>query len=786
MVVMRISWRILATNLQRRGLFLSVAIVMLFLSGCSRKYYRLQADREAERLVTERVEAEFRLTDRPVAPASHSRMADLVNPDCGPLPPDDPAAAKYMSDPYRSRGSKVWQKRGSLPAVEFDHWKQFLPKDDDGVIKLNRVRSMELSLLHSRDYQSAVETVYLQSLPVAFQRFSFDTQWVGRSGLLATRTGNGNLPNGSRTLRLTDSLGARRQFASGGQLLADFSNAVVWDYSGGTSSVGSVLSFQFLQPLMRGAFREIQLEPLTQAERNLLYSVRNFARFRQGFYINTVGTSGYLGLLGVAQAIRNQESNLKSLRRNLEEHEALAAAGLVSQFQVDQVYQDYEQGRQNLQAAELSYESALDSFKIQMGLPPTLATDLDGTDLEQFQLNNPTLERLTEQNEAVRIAMLQFDDQNAPSLEQLNAGYETLAAISQELEPVAQEVRREMDIWLERLKQEHEQLADVSGREDEKSELERRHELAVRLDEVLSELGDDAKTNAELLERANSQIMRTDVNTALQSLWAVSGSTLRQLIADVFVVQTQVRVYLVDVTPVKITEVRARWIAEQNRLDLRNELAQMVDAYRRTEVAADLLEADLDLRLQADLATDSKRSNPLRFDSSASRLNAGLQFDGPLNRMAERSVYRGTQIEFQRARRDYMAARDGISFEVRNNLRILSRERFQFEITRQQLITAARQVEEAQIKLRSSTEPNSNLTRDLLTALQTLLRNRNTLISSWVAYETARMQLYHSMGVLYVDDTGTWINDGDSFDNLLDASADSFDTGIGTDAPPEE
>ena len=769
----------------QRCIHIAAVVALLLSQGCSRRYYRLQADREAEQLVSERVEPDFRLSDRPVAAASHSRMADLADPDCGPLPPDDPSASRYMSQPYRSHGSKVWQKRGSLSDVEFDHWQQFLPKDTDGIIRLNRSNSMELSLLHSRDYQTAVESVYLQSLPVAFERFNFDTQWTGQSGLLAARNGNGSLPNGSRTLRLTDSLGARRQFASGGQLLADFSNAMVWEYSSGSASAASVLSFQFLQPLMRGAFREIQLEPLTQAERSLLYEIRDFARFRQTFYVSTVGTRGYLGLLEVAQAIRNQESNLQSLRRNLEEHEALAAAGLVSQFQVDQVYQDYEQGRLSVLTAHASYATALDQFKIQLGLPPMLGADLDGSDLKQFELNNPKLDELTQQNEEIRIALLQFDLNALPSLSELRAAREELAAISQELQPITAEVRTEMDAWLARLKLEHEQLAGSNGSVDEQSELDRRRQLSERLDGILTELGEDANANDVLLNHSDALIAHSDTKAALEALNAISGSTLRQLIADLFVIQTQVRVYLVDVTPVQISETRARWIAEQGRLDLRNELAQVVDAYRRTEVAADMLEADLDLRLQADLATDPGQNNPLRFDSSAGRMSAGLQLDGPLNRMAERNVYRSTQIAYQRARRDYMAARDAIAFEVRNNLRILSRERFQFEITRQQLITAARQVEEAQIKLRSSTEPNSNLTRDLLTALQTLLRTRNGLISSWVSYETSRMELYRSMGVLFIDDAGTWINDGDSFDNLLNVSADSFDSGTNSVTAPQ-
>jgi outer membrane protein TolC len=194
----------------------------------------------------------------------------------------------------------------------------------------------------------------------------------------------------------------------------------------------------------------------------------------------------------------------------------------------------------------------------------------------------------------------------------------------------------------------------------------------------------------------------------------------------------------------------------------------VVDAYRRTEVAADLLEADLDLVLGADVATDPGRINPLRFDSSASTLRAGLQFDGPLNRMAERNVYRASQIDYQQTRRDYMETRDNILFDVRNILRNLNLNRFSFEITRQQLITAARQVEQAQFNLRSSTEPDSNLTRDLLQALQSLLRARNSLIASWVSYETSRMQLHQALGILQVDDSGSWINDGQTFDSFLD------------------
>src|SRR5207302_4158160 len=52
------------------------------------------------------------------------------------------------------------------------------------------------------------------------------------------------------------------------------------------------INLSLLQPLLQGGGKAFWLEPLTQAERNLLYSIRAFARFREQFYATIVlGTS---------------------------------------------------------------------------------------------------------------------------------------------------------------------------------------------------------------------------------------------------------------------------------------------------------------------------------------------------------------------------------------------------------------------------------------------------------------------------------------------------------------
>ena len=753
----------------------SMLLLAISCVGCSRAQYRVHADQDVHELIAERNDPSYILPVRTVAADSHSRMADFSDPDCGPLPPDDPAASRFMKRPYKSNGSDVWYERGQLSTVENGSWQQFLPADMEGGVRLNRQTAMELALLHGRDYQQQVEGIYLQALPVSLERFAFDAQWTTATGLNFQQVG-GNTTGASRTLTLTDSLGFGKRFASGGQLLADFSNALAWEYKSGVSSAASQLSFQFLQPLMRRAFQEVQLEPLTQSERSLLYAVRDFARFRRTFYVNTVGSNGYLGLLAIAQAIRNEEANLQSLQRNRAEHDALLEAGLVSQFQVDQVNQDFDQGQLSLLQARAAFDTALDAYKLQLGLPPTQPMSLDSDELKLFELNDPELEALTSRNEVTRVQLLQYSKQELPELAQLENFLNDCEQLTADIPAIATRIDAELRAWSQRLPD-----ADFSDDGEASADSDDRNsELANRLSLVMAEIQESFSEDSQQLVRVRAAIAAKQTEDAWAQLNKLCGKQLRERLADLFVVQTQVRVFLIETKPLKISESTALELAFSNRLDLKNQQGQVVDAYRRTEVAADLLEADLDLVLGADLGTDNQRRNPLRFDVSASRISAGLQFDGPLNRLAERNVYRGRQIEYQQARRSYMQAKDEISFEVRNTLRNLNLNRFQFEITRQQLITAARQVEQAQFNLRSSTEPDSNLTRDLLQALQRLLQSRNSLISSWVQYETSRMQVHRALGVLQVNDSGEWLNDGESFQDIIQfndtAAANQFGT----------
>ncbi len=268
---------------------------------------------------------------------------------------------------------------------------------------------------------------------------------------------------------------------------------------------------------------------------------------------------------------------------------------------------------------------------------------------------------------------------------------------------------------------------------------------------------------------------------------AAESRRLAGLVADLALIQTQVRVQLIELPRADIEENVAVSFAKANRLDLMNSQARVVDAWRGIRVAADALEADVDIVVNTDLATDPFGANPVDFSSSASNYRVGVRVDAPLNRRAERNVYRRELIAYQEARRAYIALTDRVVQAVRRDLRQLESDRVSFEIARQSLVVAARQVEEARAQLLEPGRPtDSSNTGDVLNALNSLLQTRNDLITSWVNYETSRILLLLDMEALERDPTGEWINILEAGARGPQGASEDACRGEGNDAAPAE
>lgn len=751
--------------------------------GCTRSQYRSRADKEAYCLVESRqLDPLWELPARTVEPLPQSRMQVAAELECAPKPIDDAAAHQFMNCPDGFDNSKYYSQIPTQGHTENPIWVDFLPRDESSQIELTQPLAIDLALLHSRDYQTQFEQVYLTALALSGNRFEFDTQWVGGVGTNFTASG-ADLGN-QRQLQVSDRLGLSRNLAGGGQFATSVLNSLFWDFGTGSVQGGSAaLVTNFTQPLLRGAFRHVRLENLTQAERNLLYEVRDFARFRRVFHLNV--TSEYLSLLTQVQAIRNTRTNVINLQRNLQEYEVLVALKMASQIEADQVFQQYQNARLSLLSSEQNLVASLDQFKFRLGLPPWVPFKIDESLLEPFELVDRDIESLQSQTHELYLSLVQYLSPEVAPREVLLEGfgrYKKLRDQTSELIPALEE---DLGKWLSRLEAvdkdrletddslDHQQQLSLAERIKERL-VERQQvlknreafdkELLARLeayDKLPAEKTTADKTTADQLQAPTGRAVQEPEKPELLATVALQeavGRHLSEEIDEIYVAQSQIRMFLIDLEPLEIQEQQAITFAHRRRLDLMNSQALVMDAFRKVEVAADALESDLSITGSVALGSDPSKNNAFRFDSSANTYRVGAQFDGPLNRLNERNAFRAQQIAYQRISRSFVADKDQVANEVRAILRQLKLRRLNFQIARQQLVAATRQVDQAQIDLRTNNSTEANLTLLLLQVLQGMLDAKNNLISNWIDYRVQKMRLFVALEMLYLDEQGNWIN----------------------------
>ncbi len=724
--------------------------------GCSRTYYREFADDQVYEIQKVRqFDPRSNVPGRPVEAVPNTRIADPGPADAQPIPPDDPGARLFQvtrNNPLEFHG---WKERGVTP-IEPPGWIESLPRDGQGRVVLDRRTVLDIALRQSRDYQFQYESLYLAALDLTLAQFQFQLQPFYNQGLVYQRAGGGI--NESNQFLPTARAGFTRQFMSGAQLLVSFANNLVFEYNGaGFNTAATQLAVNFTQPLMRGAWARNFTQPLSLLERGVLYQLRDFARFRRGFYVDVISQSGYLGLIAQLQNIRNQAEILQALRRNLNEYNALTPQ-FKSRAERDQIALQVQQSEFQLVTSQANFETSLDAYKLRLGLPPEMVVELDPAELKLFVLTDPRLDELRGVGNDLYVSLVQGEGFADVELQRrvVNDVAGRLATLV--------EIRRMVEAELLDF-QAQANLYDSEGLPIPLPELPgetieaRRTALAFSLGRTLADASRQLDDLIENIGKLQNRLEHDDPTTTWQDLIRLVGRDFRASVSDYSVAQSQIRVYLIPLTEVDLEEDQGIALALENRLDLMNARARVTDAWRNEEVAANRLLADLSIDYQGVLATDPTFDGLFRFDASAGLHRFGVQFDAPIVRRAERNAYRASQIQYQRARRDWMLTRDEVVRQLRLNLRQLRLQKTQFEISREQLIIATRQVEQTEYTLRTTTDANESQTLFLLNALQAELGARNALIGVWVSYETDRMNLYRDLDLMFLDDQGIWINE---------------------------
>jgi hypothetical protein len=452
-------------SLPRAVCALAVALLLAAIPACTRSFYRNCADKEVNDILAEKDKypAWWKIQLWHVYPDPRARFADPTNPDRPPMPPDDPAADQLSPHPQqpghagvaRVEGTgyleiiKVWdaenreQRKNTDSADNADsahgaakpETEQQTERSADtkysGPIQtlvdapvtetqgflLTLDQSAELGVINSRDYQRFREDLYLLALPVTTQRFSFAFQWLATETAFRQWAGVESLEGHKENWTMNSTIGVSKLFSTGALLTTAFANSTVWNFlapRGHRLTSQTTMNLDFIQPLLRGGGKAVTLEPLTQAERNLLYSIRAYARFRELFYLQiALGSSipsdlataagasnvgspisilaalgiastdvaggfvGYLSTLFREVDMAADRKWVQDLEKALKIYEGYQEGGIFSPLQVDQVRSTLLQAKNTVLNDAQFYNNALDQFKLLLGVPVNMPLILD-------------------------------------------------------------------------------------------------------------------------------------------------------------------------------------------------------------------------------------------------------------------------------------------------------------------------------------------------------------------------------------------------------------------------
>jgi len=316
----------------------------------------------------------------------------LILPGCSPQYWKQNADAEVYAI-IREKEKRVFGEARPFSLEQY----QGRPEPKPEVLHLTLRKALQIAAKHSRSFQTQRETLYLTALTLTGDRNEY------RPLFMAALRGaiSGDKDNG--TASGTAEVGFDKAWKWGLGSAVRFSSSILRAFTtAATESVNSALTASITQPLLRGFGAKIAAENLTQSERNVIYAVRSFERFRREFAVQI--TSTYLRTLQQYDELENARANLKSTRTNYERIKAQAEAGRLPLFQLDQARTDLLSAQDRLNVAQNNLKDSLDRLKLTLGLPLDQEIELDASELSRLKAT-PVDELGVDLEGAVEIAL---------------------------------------------------------------------------------------------------------------------------------------------------------------------------------------------------------------------------------------------------------------------------------------------------------------------------------------------------------------------------------------------
>jgi outer membrane protein TolC len=328
--------------------------------------------------------------------------------------------------------------------------------NQDEAFQISLAQALAIAVRNNRQYQARKEAVYLQGLSLTLDRHqftpifaggadaSFDRstrdvtvasdfaqgldsageviaslealtgqpadilrayqQVVADAGELAGMEATKTVITDEREITGGANVGVNLLLRGGGQIALNLSTAFLEFLKGdGFTESASTLAGTFTQPLLRGAGSRIAAERLTQAERDMLYALRGYTRFRKEFVVEVC--SAYYGVLQDRDSVVNNWQALQNFERSVARERAFQLEGRRTPADLGRLEQALLSRENSWIDALRRYRERLDAFKITLGLSTDAPVVLDPAELATLReqgLNHPAL---TAEN-AIEVALV--------------------------------------------------------------------------------------------------------------------------------------------------------------------------------------------------------------------------------------------------------------------------------------------------------------------------------------------------------------------------------------------
>lgn len=372
-VLKTLALRVLQNRLSALVVILSLTLFAQI--GCrSPHQYRLEADKVASGIIQKKMQAIGRTEQFSIEQPSDILRRRLLTeqnlPYAGPS-----SLGTDRLEPIEHWPEEDYPEAGPLLDLIA------IPEEPNNPLQLSLIQALQIGARNSFEYQTRKEDIFKAALDLDIERNEFRNIFAAQvESLIETDM------SGIRTVSGTEyggTTGLSKKLESGvvltTELAVSLANLLTLNQ---VSAFGISGDATISVPLLRGSGRHIVTESLTQAERNVVYAIYQFERFRQNFAVSIA--SEYLSVLRQLDVVENNKENYSGLIRSARRARRRADAGRLTEVQVDQAVQDELKARNRWINATETYKRGSDSFKNLLGLPPDARIELDSSELQRL------------------------------------------------------------------------------------------------------------------------------------------------------------------------------------------------------------------------------------------------------------------------------------------------------------------------------------------------------------------------------------------------------------------